>query len=57
MIILSKDLAMSTPKIATEVGVKDHTTVMHGVKKIEQDLKLNFNLRDEINSIKEKLYA
>ena len=48
---------MSTPKIATEVGVKDHTTVMHGVKKIEQDLKLNFNLRDEINSIKEKLYA
>lgn len=57
MYILSKDLAMSTPKIATEVGVKDHTTVMHGVKKIEQDLKLNFNLRDEINSIKEKLYA
>lgn len=57
MYILSKDLAMSTPKIATEVGVKDHTTVMHGVKKIEQDLKLNFNLRDELNSIKEKLYA
>lgn len=57
MYILSKDLAMSTPKIAGEVGVKDHTTVMHGVKKIEQDMKLNFNLRDEINSIKEKLYA
>lgn len=57
MYILSKDLAMSTPKIAAEVGVKDHTTVMHGVKKIEQELKLKFDLRDDINSIKEKLYA
>lgn len=57
MYILSKDLAMSTPKIAMEVGVKDHTTVMHGIKKIENDLKLNFSLRDEIASIKEKIYG
>lgn len=57
MYILSKDLSMSTPKIALEVGVKDHTTVMHGVKKIEADLKLNFNLRDQIASIKEKIYG
>ncbi len=54
MYILSKDLGMSTPKIALEVGVKDHTTVMHGIKKIEKDLKLNFSLRDQINAIKEK---
>lgn len=57
MYILSKDLSMSTPKIAMEVGVKDHTTVMHGIKKIEGDLKLNFSLRDEIASIKEKIYG
>lgn len=57
MYILSKDLSMSTPKIALEVGVKDHTTVMHGVKKIEGDLKLNFNLRDQIAAIKEKIYG
>lgn len=57
MYILSKDLAMSTPKIALEVGVKDHTTVMHGIRKIEGDLKLNFTLRDQIAAIKEKLYA
>ncbi len=56
MYILSKDLSMSTPKIAMEVGVKDHTTVMHGIKKIESDLKLNFILRDQINAIKEKIY-
>lgn len=57
MYILSKDLSMSTPKIAMEVGVKDHTTVMHGIRKIEGDLKLNFSLRDEIASIKEKIYG
>ena len=57
MYILSKELGMSTPKIALEVGVKDHTTVMHGVRKIEGDLKLNFALRDQIAALREKLYA
>lgn len=57
MFILSKELSMSTTKIATEVGVKDHTTVMHGIKKIENDLKLNFTLRDQIEEIKEKIYG
>ena len=57
MFILSKELSMSTTKIAIEVGVKDHTTVMHGIKKIESDLKLNFTLRDQIEEIKEKIYG
>lgn len=57
MFILSKELSMSTTKIASEVGVKDHTTVMHGIKKIENDLKLNFTLRDQIEEIKEKIYG
>lgn len=57
MYLLSKELGMSTPKIALEVGVKDHTTVMHGVRKIEGDLKLNFALRDQIAAIREKIYG
>ena len=57
MFILSKELSLSTTKIATEVGVKDHTTVMHGIKKIEADLRLNFTLRDQIEEIKEKIYG
>ena len=48
---------MSTPKIASEVGVKDHTTVMHGIKKIESDIKLKFDLRDQVEEIKEKIYG
>ena len=57
MFILSKELSLSTNKIALEVGVKDHTTVMHGIKKIENDLKLNFALRDQIEEIKERIYG
>jgi chromosomal replication initiator protein len=57
MYLLSKDLNLSTTKIASEVGVKDHTTVMHGIKKIDQDLKLNFILRDQLAEIKERIYA
>ena len=57
MFIISKELNLSTNKIAAEVGVKDHTTVMHGIKKIEKDLKLNFALRDQIEEIKEKIYG
>lgn len=57
MFILSNELNLSTNKIAAEVGVKDHTTVMHGIKKIKQDLKLNFTLRDQIEEIKGKIYG
>ncbi len=57
MFVISKELGSSTNKIAAEVGVKDHTTVMHGIKKIEQDLKLNFQLRDQIEEIKEQIYG
>ena len=57
MFLISKELKLSTNKIAAEVGVKDHTTVMHGIKKMENDLKLNFTLRDQIEEIKEKIYG
>ena len=57
MFLLSEELSMSTTKIASEVGVKDHTTVMHGIKKIKSDLKLDFALRSQIDEIKEKIYG
>ena len=57
MFLLSKELSMSTPKIASEVGVKDHTTVMHGIKKIENDLKLDFALRGQLEEIKDRIYG
>ncbi|MBQ3445130.1 chromosomal replication initiator protein DnaA [Candidatus Saccharibacteria bacterium] len=57
MYLLSKELSMSTTKIAAEVGLKDHSTVIHGINKITDDLKLDFALRDQLKEIKESLYA
>lgn len=57
MFLLSKELSLSTTKIATEVGLQNHTTVMHGIRKIDSDLKLNFILRDQIEEIKESIYG
>ena len=55
MFIMSRDLQMSTTKIANEVGLKDHTTAMHGIKKIETDTKTDFVLRDQLNEIRDLL--
>lgn len=57
MYLLSEELNLSTTKIALEVGVKDHTTVMHGVKRIKGELKDDFALREQVASIRESLYA
>ena len=57
MYLLSEELGISTTKIALEVGVKDHTTVMHGIKKIREDMKLDFVLREKIATIREKIYG
>ena len=56
MYLLREELGLSTTQTALEVGVKDHTTVMHGEKKIRNDLNTNFELREQIESIKRKLY-
>ena len=57
MFLLSKELNLSTTKIATEVGLQNHTTVMHGIRKIDSDLKKDFSLRDQIEEIKENIYG
>ena len=57
MYLLSKELGMSTTKIAPEVGVKDHTTVMNGIKKIDTDQKTNLQLRDQVEQIRDAIYG
>lgn len=56
MYLLSDELSMSTSKIASEVGLKDHTTIMHGVKRIKNLLKTDFSFREEIKEIRGKIY-
>ena len=57
MYILRNELHLSFPKIARELGRKDHTTAIHSVEKIEKEAQLDSSLRSAISEIKEHLYA
>ncbi len=45
----------SFPKIGIEFGGKDHSTVMHSVEKIEQELKVNPDLVNVIEKLKKDI--
>lgn len=45
----------SFPKIGTEFGGKDHSTVMHSVEKIEQEIKINPDLAKIIEKLKKDI--
>lgn len=57
MYLLRSELHLSFPKIASELGRKDHTTAIHSVEKIERAIKLDFIIREQVATIREKLYA
>jgi chromosomal replication initiator protein len=57
MYMLRSELHLSFPKIAKELGRKDHTTAIHSVEKIEKESSLDANIRAAISEIKERLYA
>ena len=57
MYMLRSELHLSFPKIARELGKKDHTTAIHSVEKIEKQSRLDPGLRQTIADIKERLYA
>jgi chromosomal replication initiator protein len=57
MYLLRSELHLSFPKIAIELGRKDHTTAIHSVEKIEKAIKLDFLIREQVAEIREKLYA
>lgn len=57
MYILRSELHLSFPKIAHELGRKDHTTAIHSVEKIEREARLDADIRAAISHIRGRLYA
>ena len=45
----------SFPKIGTEFGGKDHTTVMHSVDKIENEIRVNKDLANIVEKLKKDI--
>jgi chromosomal replication initiator protein len=48
-------LDISLSNIGKLLNKKDHTTIIHGIKKIEEDLPVNEDLRAKIEIIKKKI--
>ena len=57
MYLLRSELHLSFPKIAHELGRKDHTTAIHSVDKVERSIELDPDIRTALGEIKERLYA
>lgn len=57
MYLLRSELHLSFPKIARELGRKDHTTAIHSIEKIERSIKLDLLVREQVSEIRDKLYA
>ncbi len=57
MYILRSELHLSFPKIARELGRKDHTTAIHSVEKIEKEVNFDSDIKAAVSEIKERLYA
>ena len=55
---LSKQLtSRSLPEIGRRFGGRDHTTVIHAIRKIEELMNEDPNLRDEIETLKNDLHS
>ncbi len=57
MYITRKELASSFPTIGEFFGGRDHTTVMHGVEKLEKAVAIEDPIKQELELIVEKLYV
>lgn len=57
MYLLRTELHLSFPKVAKELGRKDHTTAMHSVEKIETALANDPFVREQVSLLKEVLYV
>jgi len=57
MYMLRSELHLSFPKIAHELGRKDHTTAIHSIDKIEKELGYDGSIKQYVSELKERLYA
>jgi chromosomal replication initiator protein len=57
MYVVREETPSSLPVIGQAFGGRDHTTALHSIEKIMNELKEDERLRYEVQSIRERLYA
>lgn len=56
MYLLREETDSSLVDIGTLIGGRDHTTIMYGCEKINEEIVTDNRLKQEINTIRERLY-
>jgi len=57
MFLVREETPSSLPVIGQAFGGRDHTTALHSIDKIQNELKEDERLRYEVQSMRERLYA
>jgi chromosomal replication initiator protein len=57
MFVVREETPSSLPAIGQAFGGRDHTTALHSIEKIMNELKEDERLRYDVQSIRERLYA
>jgi chromosomal replication initiator protein len=57
MYLMREETGASLPQIGEALGGRDHTTVMYGYDKINDQLETDDGLRRQVFSIRETLYG
>jgi chromosomal replication initiator protein len=56
MYVMREETGASLPQIGAALGSRDHTTVMHGVERVGQQIESDAGLRREVTELRERLY-
>ena len=55
MYLMRQETSASLLQIGTELGGRDHTTIMHGWEKVQNEVATNDRVRREIAAVLESL--
>lgn len=55
--LMRSELNASYPGIGEQFGGRDHTTALHAYEKIAKDMEVNRKIKEEIETIKERIYS
>ncbi|MDO8599082.1 MAG: helix-turn-helix domain-containing protein, partial [bacterium] len=57
MFLMREEMKSSYPSIGHELGDRDHTTAMHAYEKIRGEVENNEKVRQDVQLIRQRLYA
>lgn len=57
MYLLREETDASLMEIGSELGGRDHTTVLHGIKQVERSMTSNAVIRSHVHAIREALFS